>query len=392
MAEMFYDSDADLSIIQGRTVAVIGYGSQGHAHALNLRDSGVDVRVGLAEGSSSRAKAEAQGLRVLTVADAAKEADVVMILVPDQHQRGLYASEIAPHLKKGDALFFAHGFNIRFGYIKAPEGVDVCMVAPKGPGHLVRREYAEEIAPYLQPGDALFFAHGFNIRFGYIKAPEGVDVCMVAPKGPGHLVRREYVDGRGVPVIVAVEVDASGKAWPLTLAYAKALGGLRAGGIKTTFTEETETDLFGEQSVLCGGMSKLVQTGFEVLTEAGYQPEVAYFECLHEMKLIVDLMYEGGIAKQRWSISDTAEYGDYVSGPRVIDPSVKENMKAVLADIQSGAFAERFIADQDAGAPEFLALREKEAQHPIETTGKQLRSLFAWKQQDSDSTEGSAAR
>ncbi|WP_347349617.1 ketol-acid reductoisomerase [Nigerium sp.] len=342
MAEMFYDSDADLSVIQDRSVAIIGYGSQGHAHALNLRDSGVDVRVGLREGSSSVAKAEAEGLRVVSVAQATEEADLIMILAPDQVQRTLYA---------------------------------------------------EEIAPYLQPGDALFFAHGFNIRFGYIKAPEGVDVCMVAPKGPGHLVRREYVDGRGVPVIVAVEVDASGKAWPLTLAYAKALGGLRAGGIKTTFTEETETDLFGEQSVLCGGMSKLVQTGFEVLTEAGYQPEVAYFECLHEMKLIVDLMYEGGIAKQRWSISDTAEYGDYVSGPRVIDPHVKENMKAVLADIQSGAFAKRFIDDQDAGAPEFKKLRSEGEGHPIEATGKELRKLMSWvKPADSDYVEGHAGR
>ena len=342
MAEMFYDSDADLSVIQDRSVAIIGYGSQGHAHALNLRDSGVDVRVGLREGSSSVAKAEAEGLRVVSVAQATEEADLIMILAPDQVQRTLYA---------------------------------------------------EEIAPYLQPGDALFFAHGFNIRFGYIKAPEGVDVCMVAPKGPGHLVRREYVDGRGVPVIVAVEVDASGKAWPLTLAYAKALGGLRAGGIKTTFTEETETDLFGEQSVLCGGMSKLVQTGFEVLTEAGYQPEVAYFECIHEMKLIVDLMYEGGIAKQRWSISDTAEYGDYVSGPRVIDPHVKENMKAVLADIQSGAFAKRFIDDQDAGAPEFKKLRSEGEGHPIEATGKELRKLMSWvKPADSDYVEGHAGR
>ena len=308
MAEMFYDDDADLSLIQGKKVAVIGYGSQGHAHALNLRDSGVDVRVGLQPGSKSRAKAEAEGLRVLTPAEAAEEADVIVILAPDQHQRKLYAEEIEPHLADGDTLVFGHGF---------------------------------------------------NIRFGYITPPEGVDVFMVAPKGPGHLVRREYVDGRGVPVLVAVEKDASGNAWPLALSYAKAIGGLRAGGIKTTFTEETETDLFGEQAVLCGGVSQLVMYGFEILTEAGYQPEVAYFECLHELKLIVDLMYEGGIAKQRWSVSDTAEYGDYVSGPRVITPDVKENMQAVLADIQNGAFAERFIADKDAGAPEFTEFREK---------------------------------
>ncbi len=342
MAEMFYDDDADLSIIQNRVVAVIGYGSQGHAHALSLRDSGVDVRVGLRPGSKSAAKAEAEGLRVVSVADAAAEADLIMILAPDQFQRTIYA---------------------------------------------------EQIAPNLQEGDALFFAHGFNIRFGYITPPPGVDVCMVAPKGPGHLVRREYSEGRGVPVIVAVEVDASGQAWPLALSYAKAIGGLRAGGIKTTFTEETETDLFGEQAVLCGGVSKLVQTGFEVLTEAGYQPEVAYFECLHELKLIVDLMYEGGIAKQRWSVSDTAEFGDYVSGPRVIDAAVKQNMQAVLADVQSGAFAKRFIDDQDAGAPEFKRLRAEGEAHPIEATGRELRGLMAWvKSHDDDYVEGTAAR
>ena len=342
MAKMFYEDDADLSVIQGRSVAVIGYGSQGHAHALNLRDSGVDVRVGLREGSKSWAKAEAEGLRVLTVAEAVEEADLIMILAPDQHQRKLYA---------------------------------------------------EEIEPSLVPGDALFFAHGFNIRFGYITPPEGVDVCMVAPKGPGHLVRREYVDGRGVPVLVAVEKDETGDAWPLALSYAKAIGALRAGGIKTTFTEETETDLFGEQAVLCGGASQLVQYGFEVLTEAGYQPEVAYFECLHELKLIVDLMYEGGIAKQRWSVSDTAEYGDYVSGPRVIDARVKENMQAVLADIKNGSFAQRFIDDQDAGAPEFKALRAKGERHPIEATGRELRKLMAWvKSHDDDYVEGTAAR
>jgi ketol-acid reductoisomerase len=342
VAEMFYEDAADLSIIQSKKVAVIGYGSQGHAHALNLRDSGVDVRVGLREGSPSGVKAQDAGLRVLTVADAVKEADVVVILAPDQNQRDLYRDQIAPNLNEGAALVFGHGFNIRFGYIK-PEA-----------GH---------------------------------------DILMVAPKGPGHLVRREYVDGRGVPVIVAVEQDASGAAWDLALSYAAGIGGLRAGGIKTTFTEETETDLFGEQAVLCGGASQLVQYGFEVLTEAGYQPEVAYFEVLHELKLIVDLMVEGGIAKQRWSVSDTAEYGDYVSGPRVISPEVKENMKAVLADIQSGAFAERFIADQDAGAPEFKELRAKGEAHPIETTGRELRKMFAWiKPADSDYTEGSAAR
>src|SRR3954467_14767545 len=341
VAEMYYDDDADLSVIQGRNVAVIGYGSQGHAHSLSLRDSGVDVRVGLPEGSKSRAKAEAQGLRVVTPAQAAEEADVIMILTPD---------------------------------------------------HVQRHVYAEAIEPNLQDGDALFFGHGFNIRFGYIKPPANVDVCMVAPKGPGHLVRREYSEGRGVPVIVAVEQDASGAAWALALSYAKAIGGLRAGGIKTTFTEETETDLFGEQAVLCGGMSALVQAGFEVLTEAGYQPEVAYFECLHELKLIVDLMYEGGISKMRWSISDTAEYGDYVSGPRIIDASVKQRMKEVLSDITDGTFAARFIADQDAGAPEFAEFRKQSEAHPIEAVGKELRGLMAWvKSHDEDYVEGTAA-
>ena len=342
MAKLFYAEDADLSIIQGRKVAVIGYGSQGHAHALSLRDSGVDVRVGLAEGSKSRVKAEAEGLRVVDPFTASKEADVIMVLVPD---------------------------------------------------HIQRKVYAESIEPNLNAGDALFFAHGFNIRFGYIKPPADVDVCMVAPKGPGHLVRREYVAGRGVPAIVAVEQDASGKAWQLALSYAEGIGSLRAGGIQTTFTEETETDLFGEQSVLCGGASALIQAGFETLVEAGYQPEVAYFECLHELKLIVDLMYEGGIAKQRWSVSDTAEYGDYVSGPRIIDAHVKESMKAVLADIQSGAFAARFIADQDAGAPEFKALRAKGETHPIEAVGRQLRQMMSWvKAGDSDYHEGHAGR
>ena len=342
MAELFYDGDADLSIIQSRVVAIIGFGSQGHAHAMSLRDSGVDVRVGLRPGSASAKKAEEAGLRVVDPATAAAEADVIMILAPDHVQAGLYK---------------------------------------------------ESIEPNLQAGDALFFAHGFNIRFGYITPPANVDVCMVAPKGPGHLVRREYVAGRGVPAIVAVEQDATGNAWPLALSYAKAIGCLRAGGIKTTFTEECETDLFGEQAVLCGGASQLVMYGFEILVEAGYQPEVAYFECLHELKLIVDLMYEGGIAKQRWSVSDTAEYGDYVSGPRVIDPSVKENMKAVLADIQNGSFAERFVNDQLSGANEFKELRAKGEKHQIEGVGRELRKLMSWvENKNDDSVEGTAAR
>ena len=339
--EIFYDDDADLSLIQSKKVAVLGYGSQGHAHALSLRDSGVDVRVGLPETSKSHAKAEDEGLRVVTPGEACAEADVIMVLAPDPKQRGLYA---------------------------------------------------EAIEPNLSAGKTIMFGHGFNIRYDYIKPPANVDVSMVAPKGPGHLVRRQFVDGKGVPVLVAVEQDASGQAFELALAYAKAIGGTRAGAIKTTFTEETETDLFGEQAVLCGGMSALVMAGFETLTEAGYAPEIAYFECLHELKLIVDLMYEGGIAKQRWSISDTAEYGDYVSGPRVINADVKATMKAVLTDIQDGTFAARFIADQDAGAPEFTRLRAEGEAHPIEATGSKLRGLMSWVASDDDYTEGTATR
>lgn len=342
MAEMFHEDDADLSVIQSRTVAVIGYGSQGHAHALNLRDSGVNVVVGLREGSKSVARAEEAGLTVKSVEDAVKEGDVVVILAPDQVQAKLYK---------------------------------------------------EQIEPNLRPGAALLFAHGFNIHYGYIKPAADHDVIMVAPKGPGHTVRREFEAGRGVPVLVCVEQDASGQAWPLVLSYAKAIGGLRAGAIRTTFREETETDLFGEQDVLCGGLSKLIQTGFEVLVEAGYQPEMAYFEVCHEMKLIVDLINEGGISKQRWSCSDTAEYGDYVSGPRVIGPEVKEHMKEVLKDIQDGTFAKRFMDDQAAGAPEFKKLRAEGEAHPIEAVGKQIRSLFSWSEEvDKDYTEGSVAR
>ena len=343
MAEIFYDDNADLSIIQGKKVAVVGFGSQGHAHALNLRDSGVEVRVGLREGSKSAAKAQEEGLTVGTVAEVAEWADLIMILTPDQDQRKVFADSIKPHLSEGKAIAFAHGF---------------------------------------------------NIRFGYIEVPEGVDVLLIAPKAPGHTVRREFVAGRGIPDIVAVEQDATGNAWALALSYAKGIGGTRAGVIKTTFTEETETDLFGEQAVLCGGMSHLVQAGFETLTDAGYQPEIAYFEVLHELKLIVDLMNEGGIAKQRWSISDTAEYGDYVSGPRVVTDQTKADMKAILADIQSGAFAKRFIDDQDNGAEEFKKLRAEEAEHPIEKVGKDLRKMFSWSAQsiDSDYVEGSAAR
>ena len=326
-AEVYYDDDADLSVIQGRTVAVIGYGSQGHAHSLSLRDSGVDVRIGLPDGSKSRPKAEEQGLRVVTPAQAAAEADVIMLLAPDTAQR---------------------------------------------------KVYAESIAPSLTAGKALFFGHGLNIRYGLITPPADVDVAMVAPKGPGHLVRRQFVDGKGVPCLVAVEQDATGGAFPLALSYCKGIGGTRAGAIRTTFTEETETDLFGEQAVLCGGASALVQAGFEVLTEAGYAPEVAYFECLHELKLIVDLMYEGGIARMRYSVSDTAEYGDYSRGPRVIDARVKDEMRRILGEIQNGDFAREWVGEDDAGRPNFNKWREQSAQHPIEETGRKLRSMMSW--------------
>ena len=324
---IYYDDDADLSIIQGRKVAVIGYGSQGHAHALSLRDSGVDVRIGLPEGSKSRAKAAEEGLRVVTPAEAADEADLIMILAPDTKQRHIYAESIAPNLKAGDAIFFGHGF---------------------------------------------------NIRYGLITAPKDVDVAMVAPKGPGHLVRRQFVDGKGVPCLIAVEQNPSGGAKELALAYAAAIGGARAGVIETTFTEETETDLFGEQAVLCGGMAALVQTGFEVLTEAGYAPEIAYFECLHELKLIVDLMYEGGIANERFSISDTAEYGDLTRGPRVVNAATKAEMKKILGEIQDGTFAREWVAEDDNGRPNFTKLQREGQGHPIEVVGEKLRGLMSW--------------
>ncbi|MFR9674523.1 ketol-acid reductoisomerase [Streptomyces sp. TR06-5] len=327
MAELFYDADADLSIIQNRKVAVLGYGSQGHAHALSLRDSGVDVRVGLKEGSASRTRAEEQGLRVTTPAEAAAEADVIMILVPDPIQAKVYEESVAPH---------------------------------------------------LEAGNALFFGHGFNIRFGFIKPPAGVDVCMVAPKGPGHLVRRQYEEGRGVPCIAAVEQDASGRAFDLALSYAKGIGGTRAGVIGTTFTEETETDLFGEQAVLCGGTSALVKAAFETLVEAGYQPEIAYFECLHELKLIVDLMYEGGLEKMRWSVSETAEWGDYVTGPRIITDATKTEMRKVLSDIQDGSFATNWMKEYEAGLPKYNEYKKADSDHLLETTGRKLRKLMSW--------------
>jgi len=325
--EVYYDDDADLSIIAGKKVAVIGYGSQGHAHALSLRDSGVEVRVGLPEGSKSRAKVAEQGLPVGTPAEVSAWADVIMLLAPDTAQRKIYAADIEPN---------------------------------------------------LAPGKALFFGHGLNIRYGLIEPPSTVDVAMVAPKGPGHLVRRQFVDGKGVPVLVAVEQDATGNGLALALSYAKGIGGTRAGAIRTTFKEETETDLFGEQAVLCGGTTALVQTGFEVLTEAGYAPEIAYFECLHELKLIVDLMYEGGIARMRYSVSDTAEYGDYSRGPRVIDERTKDEMRRILGEIQSGEFAREWMAEDDAGRPNFTKWREQGAAHPVEEVGKKLRGMMSW--------------
>ena len=325
MTRIFYDQDADLALIRSRKVAIIGYGSQGHAHALNLRDSGVTVKVGLRPASQGVARARAAGLDVGAVDEVSAWADVVMLLAPDTAQP---------------------------------------------------RIYTDAVRPALTPGKTLMFAHGFNIRYGTIAPPEGVDVFMVAPKGPGHLVRREYVDGRGVPVLVAVEKDESGNAWPLALSYAKAIGGLRAGGIKTTFTEETETDLFGEQAVLCGGVSALVKAGFETLVDAGYQPEVAYFECLHELKLIVDLMYRGGLDYMRYSVSDTAEYGDYTAGPHIVDGHTRQAMKRLLAEIQDGSFARRWIEENETGRARFEAERARQRAHPIEQVGAALRKMM----------------
>jgi ketol-acid reductoisomerase len=336
-AKIHHDKDADLDLLRKRKVAVIGYGSQGHAHALNLRDSGVDVRVGLYQGSPSRTKAEGAGLRVVSVAEAAKEADVVMVLLPDQSQKQVYDAEIAPAMTKGKALLFGHGF---------------------------------------------------NIHFAQIRPAADVDVVLVAPKGPGHMLRRQYQDGRGLPCLIAVHQDATGQAKALALAYAKGIGGTRAGVLETTFQEETETDLFGEQAVLCGGAAALVKAGFEVLVEAGYQPESAYFECLHELKLIADLMYEGGLAWMRHSISDTAEYGDYTRGPRVVDGRTKEEMRKILREIQTGQFAKEFILENQAGRPVLERSRATERQHPIEEVGKRLRDMMSWiRESRKDSSE-----
>ncbi|WP_066426696.1 ketol-acid reductoisomerase [Anabaena sp. 4-3] len=327
MARMYYDTDANLDLLAGKTIAIIGYGSQGHAHALNLKDSGLNVIVGLYPGSKSAEKAQAAGLTVKSVADAASAADFIMILLPDEVQKTVYQNEIEPNLKAGDVLAFAHGFNIHFG----------------------------QVVP-----------------------PANVDVVMVAPKGPGHLVRRTYEQGQGVPALFAVYQDASGQARDRAMAYAKGIGGTRAGILETTFREETETDLFGEQAVLCGGLSALIKAGFETLVEAGYQPELAYFECLHEVKLIVDLVVEGGLATMRDSISNTAEYGDYTRGPRVVNAQTKAEMKKILSEIQSGQFAREFVLENQAGKPGFTAMRRQEAEHPIEEVGKDLRAMFSW--------------
>ena len=327
MAKMFYEKDTNLGLLQGKKVAVIGFGSQGHAHALNLHESGVDVVVGLYEGSKSWDKVKEAGLEVATTAEAAKKADIIMILVPDEKQAKLYR---------------------------------------------------EEIAPYLEEGNALVFAHGFNIHFKQIVPPSNVDVFMIAPKGPGHMVRRTYTEGSGVPCLIAVEQDYSGKAKDLALAYANGIGGARAGVLETTFKDETETDLFGEQAVLCGGVTTLIKAGFETLVEAGYAPENAYFECMHEMKLIVDLMYQGGMAAMRYSISDTAEYGDYVTGSRIITDETKKEMKQVLTEIQDGTFAKKWLLENQVGRPTFNAMRRMEAEHPIEKVGKELREMMSW--------------
>jgi len=327
MSKMYYESDADLKYLAGKKIAVIGYGSQGHAHSLNLKESGMDVMVGLRPGRPSWERAQKAGLKVGTVSEAAAWADVIMILINDEKQGPVFEAEIKPHLK---------------------------------------------------PGKAIAFGHGFAIHFGQVVPPKDVDVFMIAPKGPGHLVRRTFTEGKGVPCLMAVHQDATGNCRNIALAWAKGIGGARAGVIETTFREECESDLFGEQTVLCGGVTQLVKYGFETLTEAGYAPEIAYFECLHELKLIVDLMYEGGMASMRYSVSDTAEYGDYVSGPRVIGPEVKERMKQVLAEIQNGTFAKNWILENQVGRPQFNALRKQNAEHSIEQVGKQLRAMMSW--------------
>lgn len=327
MARLYYDQDANLDLLEGKKVAIIGYGSQGHAHALNLKESGVDVRVGLYRGSKSWKAAEDAGLKVMETSEAVREADLIMLLVPDEKQAKLYRDEIEPNLAEGNALMFAHGF---------------------------------------------------NIHYGQIQPPENVDVMMVAPKGPGHTVRSQYQEGKGVPCLIAVYQDYTGKAKDYAMAYAKGIGGTRAGVLETTFKEETETDLFGEQAVLCGGITELIKAGFETLVEAGYQPESAYFECLHEMKLIVDLINQGGLSYMRYSISDTAEYGDYSTGKRIITDETRKEMKKVLSEIQDGSFAKDWILENQANRPSFNAMRRKEQDHPIEKIGYELRKMMPW--------------
>ncbi len=326
-ARMYYEADADLEAIRNKRIAIIGYGSQGHAHALNLRDSGLNVTVGLHETSASRERAREEGLTVASVREAAEAADIIMVLIPDTEHK---------------------------------------------------KVYEESIQPAMRPGKTLMFAHGFNIHFGQIDPPEGVDVLMVAPKSPGHIMRHLYTQGQGVPALFAVGQDASGTGERTALAYAKGLGCTRAGALRTTFAEETETDLFGEQAVLCGGVTALIKTGFETLVEAGYQPELAYFECMNEMKLIVDLMYQGGLNYMRYSVSDTAEYGDYVSGPRLIDDHVRQEMRAVLRDVQDGSFARRWIEENEQGRPNFERMREADRNHQIEQVGARLRAMMSW--------------
>jgi ketol-acid reductoisomerase len=341
MADMYYDSDADLGLLKGKKIGIIGFGSQGHAHALNLKDSGLDVVVGLYPGSKSWKACEENGVAAGSVADVAQEADVIMMLVPDQNQKQVYE---------------------------------------------------EFIEPGLNAGKMLMFAHGFNIHFGQIKPPEDVDVTMVAPKGPGHLVRRVFTEGGGVPALFAVHQNATEQARQLAMAYAKGIGATRGGLLETTFLEETETDLFGEQAVLCGGVTQLIKHAFETLVEAGYQPELAYFECMHELKLIVDLMYEGGMAYMRYSISDTAEYGDYSRGPRIVDEGVRENMREILAEIQSGEFAREWILENQAGRPAFNAMRRKNAEHQIEEVGAELRAMMSWLKQSRPTPAGNGAK
>ena len=419
--KVFYDKDCDLSLIKGKTVAIIGYGSQGHAHAQNLNESGVKVVVGLRKGGASWDKVAKAGLAVMEVDEAVKAADLVMILLPDENIPEVYNNNVAPNMKQGATLAFAHGFNVHYNQVVPRADLDVVMIAPKGPGHTVRSEYLKggaswskaegaglkvkevakavedadvvmillpdenipevyknDIEPNIKKGAVLAFAHGFNVHYNQVVPREDLDVIMVAPKGPGHTVRSEYLRGGGVPSLIAVYQDKSGKAKDIALSYAAANGGTKGGVIETNFKEETETDLFGEQAVLCGGAVELVKMGFETLTEAGYAPEMAYFECLHELKLIVDLMYEGGIANMNYSISNNAEYGEYVTGPEVINEESRKAMRAALKRIQDGEYAKMFINEGRLNYPSMTARRRQNAEHQIEVVGNQLRGMMPW--------------